>query len=175
MRLSKVATASLLLAACFAARASAQTTWAGMQFGMTPDDVKRVFRQPMHVATGTEIVRDFPLTLVADGPVTIQRRINVTPKFSFDSSKRLQLIGLYSQRDDSYLNLEVARHLLEALAGKYGVPVEQTASCATEDPGRICRSTWRWEGQHITLGFRSKQDLSLEFLFLFYEANPTDI
>lgn len=175
MKLSKLAIASLLLAGCFAARASAQTTWAGLQFGMTPDDVKRVFRQPMHVATGTEIVRDFPLTLVADAPVTIQRRINVTPKFSFDSSKRLQLIGLYSQRDDSYLNLEVARHLLEALAGKYGVPVEQTAPCATEDPGRICRSTWRWEGQHITLGFRPKQDLSLEFLFLFYEANPTDI
>jgi hypothetical protein len=174
MKLNKLATASLLLAACCAVRAGAQTTWAGLRFGMTPDDMKRVFQQPMHVATGTEVVRDFPLTLVADGPVTIQR-INVTPKFSFDSSKRLQLIGLYSQRDDSYLNVEVARHLLEALAGKYGVPVEQAATCATEEPGRICRSTWRWEGQHITLGFRPKQDLSLEFLFLFYEANPTDI
>jgi hypothetical protein len=174
MTIIRYSIALFLFATCFSSCAHAQGTWAGLRFGMTPEDVRGAFRQQMHVATGTEVVRDFPLTLVSDNLVAIQQ-INVTPKFSFDSSKRLVRIGLYSQRDDSYLTMDVARHLLEALAGKYGVPVEQTAPCSTEEPGRVCRSTWRWTDQHITLGFRPKQDGFLDYLFLVYEANPTDI
>ena len=169
-----LATTLLLLLGSLAPISRAQQTWGGFRFGMSPEDVKRVFNQPMHQATGVEIVKDFPITLVADRPIAVQR-INVIPKFTFDANRRLQIIFLDSQRDGSSLDLEVARRLLEQLAGKYGLPVLETASCAADEPERPCRATWRSEQQHITVGFRAKPDRTLSHLFLSYEANPADI
>jgi hypothetical protein len=106
--------------------------------------------------------------------VAIQK-IGFTPKFSFDENHKLQLITLYTRKDDPALNAEVARHFGEALSGKYGMPVFQKASCGADAANEVCRATWRDGTQRITLAFETKADLSLSFLFLAYEANANDL
>src|SRR5690242_10649503 len=94
----------LLLFALFliCQRLNAQNTWGGLQFGMSPAQVRSTFRMPVHEATGVEMVRDFPYTLVSEQQVAIQK-IGFTPKFSFDDKHRLQLITLFSLKDDPAL------------------------------------------------------------------------
>jgi hypothetical protein len=163
-----------LMSALTIAALAAQNTWGGLQFGLTPAQVRSIIRLPMHEATGIENVRDFPFTLVAEQQVAIQK-VGFTPKFSFDDNHKLQLVSLYSIKDDPGLNVDVARHFAEALSGKYGPPVFQKEVCGTDAPNELCRATWRDGAQRITLGFRTKSDLSLEFMFLAYEANPADL
>jgi hypothetical protein len=152
----------------------AQSTWGGLQFGMTPAQVRGIFRMPVHEASGVEMVRDFPYTLVSEQQVGIQK-IGFTPRFSFDDKRRLQLVTLYSLKDDPALNIDIARHFAEALSGKYGPPVIQKEVCGTDTPNQVCRSTWRDGSQRITLVFQTRSDLSLGFMFLAYEVNPTDL
>lgn len=152
----------------------AQQTWGGFRFGMTPETLRQAYKQPIHQASGVEITKNYPLTLVAEQPIVVQR-VQLTPRFSFDESRGLQQIALFSQRDDPAFDAEVGRHFLEAMAGKYGQPVSQTAACAAEETERVCRTTWANGAQHITLVYRPKSDMLLQFLAVVYELNPADL
>ena len=152
----------------------AQDTWGRLHFGMSPDEAKSTFNLPVHQASGSEIIKDYPLTLVANDTVVVQK-LNVTPSFSFDENGKLQLITLRAQRDDHEVDVQAVRRLFEALSAKYGQPVTQTTPCSNETPEGLCKAVWRDADQQITFAFWGKRDHTLPLLIVAYQPLPTDI
>lgn len=173
--------ASLLFALPIAAQQP--STWHGLHFGDTVDQVKaQLAAQDISTSTSLDgvlsAVKDYDLELPG-----LSHAITLLPRFHFTTDGRLQdvtlpvdLAGMRREwngttGNDSTTLLFAQQHLAGALAGIYGAPIYTSPGCdvAAKDPAATCVLFWKGDAQTITL------ERSGSSLFVRYQTVVTDL
>ena len=125
-----------------------QTTWNGLRFGMTPEQVRT------HLSTFTE-KRDAPSQNdVYKGPTI--RLYDVPMESELEFSPTLCLIRLSFSSTDSGMHpsIELVSNVITDLKSKYGEPIKSspdTCTARTSSSMDSCIWAWSHEGQLIQL------------------------
>jgi len=146
-----------------------QTTWNGLHFGSTPDEVRQFLaKQGMELQPATDcseaancrsqrvVSPDWKLQAPAS-----QSPLRFKVRLFFSSDDHLELIHLLllgHEHSDDYDAHTAASSIKEQMIGRYGAPGTQSGVCDTSAFSRDaeqleCNMIWRADGQNVKLSW----------------------
>lgn len=162
----------------------AQSTWQGLKFGMSEQDVRSQYQgtlEKVPSADGGFQLVDTAQKLTGENP---NAGWQAAAHLHFDKSAKLASIEVVmTDRPDTGDSFAAISVLTDKLVQKYGVPISSDGECGTtiEDvvynpPQKIftCKKLWKVIDQTIQL-YWSVQYQKLSFFGLDYEPLPKDI
>jgi hypothetical protein len=176
----------VIFALCLVVEASnAQTTWKGLKFGMTEEEVRKVFSSTLdkeNLAKGRYALLNRSQNLFDT---------RATAKFYFSADGKLDMISVFML--DPFANdpnpnqaeaktIEIIETANKELTGKYGNPLSVEGDCAVTVESvmssptgiLICDKLFKSEGQGISLGYSVKHE-RLSTLGITYKPLSSEI